>query len=217
MLLLIDNYDSFVHNLARYFIELGCEAHVVRNDAVTVAEVLAMNPSAIVISPGPCTPAEAGITMQLIREVEDRFHCWESAWDIKRSRRPWEAESFASEPVHGRTSSIHHDGTRLFGGLLNPMQATRYYLLIIDEATLPRELMVTARTIDRVPMALVHRSWPTFGVQFHPESVLTRQGRLLLSNFLDLAGLPHRPTSLIDWDGRAETLDDLPRPPLVTW
>ncbi len=217
MLLLIDNYDSFVHNLARYFAELGCETHVVRNDAITVSEVRRLSPAAIAISPGPRTPHEAGISCELIHELGPAIPMLgvclghqaiavAIGGDVIRAR----------EPVHGRTSLIHHDGTKLFAGLPNPLRATRYHSLIVDEATLPEELVVTARTEDGVPMALVHRQWPLFGVQFHPESVLTQSGRILLANFLDLAGIPHGKCAAEDWIETSRSADRI-NMPLVPW
>jgi anthranilate synthase/aminodeoxychorismate synthase-like glutamine amidotransferase len=193
MILLIDNYDSFVYNLARYFTELGCETRVVRNDAVTVAEVERLTPQAIVISPGPCTPHEAGISLALICELGPRIpllgvclghQALGAALGANVDRAP--------EPVHGRTSLIHHCGERLFAELANPLRATRYHSLIVEEASLPTELTVTARTVEGIPMALEHTRWPAFGVQFHPESILTDSGHRLLANFLALAGISVR-------------------------
>lgn len=216
MLLLIDNYDSYVHNLARYFVELGCEAEVVRNDAICVGDVRSMSPTGIVISPGPCTPQEAGVSCELIRELGTSIptlgvclgHQAIVAGLGGRVVR-------AAQPVHGRTSLVHHDGTGLFAGLPNPLRATRYHSLIVDEATLPVELVVTARTDDGVPMALAHRAKPLYGVQFHPESVLTQGGRTLLSNFLDLAGIPHRKSDHVDWLEPVQPAED--GLPIVTW
>lgn len=201
MLLLIDNYDSFVHNLARYFVELGCETTVVRNDATNVEQIRSLAPDGIVISPGPCTPREAGISCDLIREfgatipilgvcLGHQVMAAALGGDIVR----------APEPVHGRTSQIHHNGENLFASIPNPFRATRYHSLIVAESSLPSELVVTARTSDGLPMALVHQAWPMYGVQFHPESVLTQHGRALLANFLKLAGLPHRMSSHTDWN-----------------
>ena len=216
MLLLIDNYDSFVHNLARYFVELGCETQVVRNDALTLAEIQKLAPAAIVISPGPCTPAEAGISRDLVRELGSSIPILGVCLGHQVIAAALGGEVVrAREPVHGRTSLIQHDGTTLFAGLPNPLRATRYHSLIVDEATLPVELVVTARTDDGVPMALVHSHWPVFGVQFHPESVLTQRGRTLLANFLGLAGIPRGPSEVEDWAERPEqaSRDDFPPVP----
>src|SRR5262245_41125024 len=193
MILLIDNYDSFVYNLARYLTELGCATQVVRNDSVTIAEVEQLSPEAIVISPGPCTPNEAGISLALIRELGPRVPLLGVCLGHQALGAALGANVVrAPEPVHGRTSLIHHRGERLFAGLANPLRATRYHSLIVEEASLPAELIVTARTADGIPMALEHAHWPAFGVQFHPESILTDSGHRLLANFLALAGIPVR-------------------------
>ena len=190
MIALIDNYDSFVYNLARYLAELGCETRVVRNDAVTVAEVARLAPQAIVISPGPCTPHEAGISIDLIRECGPRVpilgvclghQALAAALGGRIIRAPL--------PIHGRTSLVFHSGSGLFAGLPNPLRATRYHSLIAEESSLPPSLRITARTSDGVPMALEHANWPAYGVQFHPESILTAAGHQLLANFLRLAGI----------------------------
>jgi anthranilate synthase/aminodeoxychorismate synthase-like glutamine amidotransferase len=199
MILLVDNYDSFVYNLARYLAELGCATQVIRNDAMTVAEVGRLAPEAIVISPGPCTPNEAGISVELIRQLGPRIpilgvclghQALGAALGARIVRAP--------EPVHGRTSLVQHQGERLFAGLPNPLRATRYHSLIVDEETLPAELRVVARTPDGIPMALEHATWPAFGVQFHPESILTDSGHRLLANFLSLAGVPVRKSAAGD-------------------
>lgn len=220
MLLLIDNYDSFAYNLARYLIELGCEVLVVRNDAISVDQVRQLSPEAVVISPGPCTPKEAGVSCDLIRELAPvtpilgvclGHQAIAAALGGSIVRAP--------EPVHGRTSNVYHDGADLFAGLPNPMRATRYHSLIVDEATLPSELIVTGRTKEGIPMALRHRNWPLFGVQFHPESVLTQQGRLLLGNFLALAKIPHQvQTTQEDWIEVPTTPERVEgSTPLVPW
>ena len=190
MILLIDNYDSFVFNLARYLAELGCATEVVRNDAISVAEIALRAPAAIVISPGPCTPTEAGISLDLIRELGPHIPILGVCLGHQAIAAALGGNIIrAPEPVHGRTSLVHHDGARLFAGLPNPLCATRYHSLIVEESSLPAELRVTARTAERIPMALEHTTWPTFGVQFHPESILTEGGHQLLANFLQLAGL----------------------------
>ena len=211
MILLIDNYDSFDHNLARYFVELGGETLVVRNDAVTVDDVRRLAPSAIVISPGPCTPNEASVSLALIRDLGSTIPILgvclgHQAIAVALGGKVMRAD----EPVHGRTSWIQHDGSRLFQGLSAPLRVTRYHSLIVDERTLADGLRVTARTEKtRIPMALEHRIWPLFGVQFHPESVLTQQGRILLGNFLSLAGLPFQSSLVEDW--KEPTLSADPR------
>jgi anthranilate synthase/aminodeoxychorismate synthase-like glutamine amidotransferase len=218
VLLLIDNYDSFVHNLARYFVELGCETQVVRNDAVTVDEVRELAPAAIVISPGPCTPREAGVSVPIIRELAPSIPILGVCLGHQAIAAALGGQVIrADEPVHGRTSWIQHDERRLFANLPNPLRATRYHSLIVDEVTLPTDLIVTARTDDGIPMALQHERWPLYGVQFHPESVLTQQGRSLLSNFLNLAGLPSRVSSNDDWLEPIRPADDASHTPLIPW
>ena len=188
MILLIDNYDSFVFNLARYFRELGHEVSVVRNDRVTVTEVVAMRPEAIVLSPGPCTPNESGVCMDIVRQLGPCIPLLGVCLGHQTIAAALGGEVVqAAEPIHGRTSLIEHDAVRLFAGLPNPLTATRYHSLIVPEATLPACLQPTARTRDGVLMAFEHTKWPTFGVQFHPESVLSTGGHRLLQNFLDLA------------------------------
>ncbi len=219
MLLLIDNYDSFVYNLARYLIELGCDTQVVRNDAISIEEVRQMSPSAIVISPGPCTPKEAGVSCSLIREFGPSLPILGVCLGHQAiAAALGGAVIRAPEPVHGRTSSVFHDGTGLFAHLPNPFRAARYHSLIVDEGTLPNDLIVTARTKDGIPMALRHQTWPLFGVQFHPESVLTQQGRQLLANFLNLAGIAHQTLTMEDWtDRRATHGQDEANATLVPW
>lgn len=191
MLLLIDNYDSFVHNLARYFERLGMETLVVRNDAVDVPAVERLDPAAIVLSPGPCTPSQAGASLEIVRRFADRKpilgiclgHQTIGAALGGRVVR-------GQEPVHGRASEIAHNGTGVFAGLPSPLTVGRYHSLVVDEASLPPELAVTARTADGAIMALAHRSRPVVGLQFHPESILTDRGYDLLAGFLRIAGLP---------------------------
>ena len=190
MILLIDNYDSFVHNLARYFARLGQKTMVVRNDAIDVAVVSALSPRAIVISPGPCTPKDAGCSEAVVRE----FHRSIPMLGVCLGHQALATAlggtlARASQPVHGRTSELQHDSRGLFAGIPSPLTVCRYHSLIVDERRLPNELTVTARTADRTPMAIAHRQHPVFGVQFHPESVLTAHGFALLANFLKAAEL----------------------------
>lgn len=190
MILLIDNYDSFVFNLARYIRELGCPTRVVRNDEITVAEVREMAPQAVVLSPGPCTPNEAGICLDLIRECYRDLPMLGVCLGHQAIGAAFGAVvSRAPEPVHGRVSMVRHASTNLFAQMPNPFQATRYHSLIVEEATLPAELVVTAWTADNLVMGLEHREFPICGLQFHPESILTQGGHRLLANFLTRAGI----------------------------
>jgi anthranilate synthase/aminodeoxychorismate synthase-like glutamine amidotransferase len=188
MILLVDNYDSFVFNLARYFERLGCETHVVRNDAIGPAEVKRLNPSAVVLSPGPRTPAEAGACVDIVRELGHNtpmlgvclgHQCIAAAYGGRIVR--------AVQPMHGRTSAIRHDGLGVFAGLPDPLTACRYHSLVVEERSLPECLRATAHSSDGTLMALEHRSLPVVGVQFHPESILTDGGYPLLGNFLRIA------------------------------
>lgn len=185
MILLIDNYDSFVWNLARYVSELGHTRIVVRNDATSLDDIAALAPSHIIVSPGPCSPAEAGISNAVIQEFGPRtpilgvclgHQCIGAALGgkIERARRP----------MHGKTSLVRHDGTGVFRGLPDPLRVTRYHSLIVAEDGLPAALQVTARSEDGEVMGLQHRAWPLVGVQFHPEAVLTEHGHDLLRRFL---------------------------------
>lgn len=193
MLLLIDNYDSFTYNLAQYLAELGADVLVRRNDAITVDEAEALAPSHIVISPGPCTPAEAGISCALIERVGPRIpvlgvclghQCIGAVYGGRVIRAP--------EPVHGKVATIHHSGEGVLAGLPQPFSATRYHSLIVERKTLPPALMVTAETSDGLIMALRRREYPVEGVQFHPESILTTAGKDLLRNFLRMSLLATR-------------------------
>jgi anthranilate synthase component 2 len=219
MILLIDNYDSFVHNLARYVRELGWEAVVRRNDALTLDQVEAMAPSHVIISPGPCTPVEAGISTELVRRLGPStpilgvclgHQCIGAAYggDIVRDGRA----------VHGKTSVIAHDGTSLFAGLPSPIRVARYHSLVIDKQSLPESLRVVATARDDGEiMAVVHRDHPVVGVQFHPESAASEYGYALIDRFIrgeqaDPRGVAARADGA---PGMPPPIDDEPDHPFV--
>jgi anthranilate synthase/aminodeoxychorismate synthase-like glutamine amidotransferase len=187
MILLLDNYDSFTYNLAQYLGELGCTLEVHRNDKISVAQIARRKPERIVISPGPCTPREAGIAVELIEQLADDYailgvclghQAIAAAFGGKIVRAP--------KLFHGKTSEIQHDGRGLFRGVPNPLTATRYHSLVVDRKSLPRCLEISAETRDGIIMGLRHRKCKVEGLQFHPESVLTEAGKQILKNFLSL-------------------------------
>jgi anthranilate synthase/aminodeoxychorismate synthase-like glutamine amidotransferase len=186
MILMIDNYDSFTYNLVQYLGELGGRLKVFRNDKITIDEIRVLKPESIVISPGPGTPVEAGISVEVIREFQGKVpilgvclghqaigYCY--GGHIIRARNV----------MHGKTSLIYHNKKDIFKGLPSPLEATRYHSLIVDLKCFPEELQITARTKDGEIMGLRHKRYPVFGVQFHPESIMTKHGKQLLKNFLD--------------------------------
>jgi anthranilate synthase/aminodeoxychorismate synthase-like glutamine amidotransferase len=191
MVFVLDNYDSFTYNLVQYLGELGAEVEVHRNDELTVEEVEALKPERILLSPGPCTPSEAGILVPLIRHMAGKVPIFGVCLGHQAI-----GEAFGGQVVrarrlmHGKTSLVEHDGKGIFTGLASPLTCTRYHSLIVAEESLPAELMVTARTTEpgggSVIMGLRHRSLPIEGVQFHPESVLTEGGHQMIRNFLSL-------------------------------
>ena len=206
MIVVLDNRDSFVFNLARHLQLLGAEVVVLPSHTTTVADLVRLAPRALVISPGPCTPAEAGCSVAAVRELVGRLpvlgvclgHQVIAAASGARVTR-------AVEPVHGRTSDILHDGVNLFAGIPSPMVACRYHSLVVDADTLPTGLVVTARDAAGTVMAIADETNRIYGVQFHPESILTRHGFRLLANFLERAAVPHLP------DLAAALDDDLSR------
>ncbi|HEY3927145.1 MAG TPA: aminodeoxychorismate/anthranilate synthase component II [Candidatus Koribacter sp.] len=191
MLFVLDNYDSFTYNLVQYFGELGAQIEVRRNDQVTIEEIEAMRPDHIVVSPGPCTPGEAGISIALIRHFAGKVPVLGVCLGHQAIGQAFGGKVVrAKNLMHGKTSEVEHDGKTVFRGIRSPMTATRYHSLIVRESDLPKELEITARTSDydgnTVIMGLRHRQFPVEGVQFHPESVLTAEGKQLIKNFLAL-------------------------------
>jgi anthranilate synthase/aminodeoxychorismate synthase-like glutamine amidotransferase len=218
VLLLIDNYDSFVHNLARYFERLGQETRVVRNDAVDAPSVRKMRPDAIVLSPGPCTPREAGNSLEVVRELASEIPMLGVCLGHQVIGEAFSARVVrAASPMHGQASQITHDGTGVFAGVRRPLEVGRYHSLVIAPESMPAELIPTAWTNDGVLMAFQHIRYPVFGVQFHPESILTECGYDLLANFLEVAGIsrcgapaPSAMTELVPPPTPATVLPDRP-------
>ena len=189
--LLIDNYDSFVHNLARYLRELGANTHVVRNDELSLDEIEQMAPQAIILSPGPCTPNEAGLCIPVVQRFCQSIPILGVCLGHQAIGAAFGAAIVRSPlPVHGWTSDIEHDGTGLFEECPQPLRVTRYHSLLVDRTTVPDDLCVTAWTSEGLVMGLAHRKAPVFGVQFHPESILSTAGHRLLANFLTISGMP---------------------------
>jgi len=187
MLLVIDNYDSFTYNLVQYFGELGADPVVKRNDAVNADEVGKMRPDKIVISPGPGTPADAGISMDLIRRFGPKLPILGVCLGHQSIGEVYGGKVVRAERLmHGKTSPIRHDGKGVFAGLPNPFEATRYHSLLVEKKSVPACLEVTADTAEGEIMGLRHREFPVHGVQFHPESILSKEGKDLLANFLKM-------------------------------
>lgn len=187
MLLVIDNYDSFTYNLVQYFGELGAEMEVHRNDQITLDEIREKAPSRICVSPGPCTPTEAGISCDVIREFGKDIPLFGVCLGHQSIGQVFGGDVVrADKLMHGKTSLIHHEGKSVFAGLESPFEATRYHSLIVKRDTLPDCLEITAETEDGIIMGLQHKEFPIHGVQFHPESILTASGKTILKNFLEL-------------------------------
>jgi anthranilate synthase component 2 len=187
MVILIDNYDSFAFNLVHYLGGLGADVAVRRNDKISVSQVLALNPDAIVLSPGPCTPNEAGICLELVETAAPAIPILGVCLGLQAIGQAFGGNIVRTTPVHGKVSDIRHDGSGLFRGINGPLKATRYHSLVIERASMPCELAVNAETGDGLVMGAMHRTLPVHGVQFHPESIASEHGHLLLKNFLDLA------------------------------
>ena len=187
MVLMIDNYDSFTYNLVQYLAEIGAEVQVYRNDAITLDEIARLNPSHIVLSPGPCTPNEAGICLDLIARFAGQIPLLGVCLGHQAIAQAFGGRVVrAARLMHGKTSPIYHDGQTIFRGIPSPFTATRYHSLIVAPENLPSALTVSAWTVEGEIMGIRHREWPVEGVQFHPESILTEYGKELLRNFLSL-------------------------------
>ena len=188
MILLIDNYDSFTYNLFHYLGELGQPVNVVRNDSISAADAMKLCPDSIVLSPGPCDPDKAGVCLELIRMAADSIPILGVCLGHQAIGQAFGGRIVrAPKPMHGKLSRIHHTGTSIFRGLEDGFLATRYHSLVVDRASLPETLEITAETEDGVIMGLAHKRLPVHGVQFHPESIASEHGHRLLRNFLELA------------------------------
>ena len=188
MVVLIDNYDSFTFNLVHYLGGLGADVAVHRNDKVTVKDVLAARPDAIVLSPGPCTPNDAGICLDLIKQAAPSIPILGVCLGHQAIGQAFGgAVVRAPSPVHGKLSEVRHEGAGVFRGINGPFKATRYHSLVVERGSMPASLSVTAETEDRLVMGLSHKTLPVHGVQFHPESIASEHGHLILKNFLELA------------------------------
>jgi anthranilate synthase component 2 len=193
MLTLIDNYDSFTYNLVHFLGELGAECHVVRNDKTTPEEVIAARPKGIVLSPGPCTPNEAGICLDLIAKAGSTIPILGVCLGHQSIGQAYGGKVIRAQvPMHGKMSTVRSHGIGVFKGLPATFEVTRYHSLIVERSSLPDALEITAETGDRVIMGLQHKRYPVHGVQFHPESIASEYGHELLGNFLDLAGIPRK-------------------------
>jgi anthranilate synthase component 2 len=189
MVVLIDNYDSFTFNLFHYLAGLGADVVVHRNDKITTAEIMASEPDAIVLSPGPCTPNEAGICLDLIAKAAPNVPILGVCLGHQAIGQAFGGKVVRAAPIHGKVSEIKHAGTGIFRGINSPLKATRYHSLVVDRTSMPRDLLVNAETDDRLVMGLMHPKLPVHGVQFHPESIASEHGHLMLKNFLDIAAV----------------------------
>jgi anthranilate synthase component 2 len=186
MIVLIDNYDSFTFNLFHYLGGLGADVVVYRNDKISVADVMASQPDAIVLSPGPCTPNEAGICLALIEKSAPTIPVLGVCLGHQAIGQAFGGKVVRAAPIHGKVSEVKHDGTGIFRGINGPLRATRYHSLVVERASMPAALKVNAET-DQLVMGLMHETLPVHGVQFHPESIASEHGHLMLKNFLDIA------------------------------
>ena len=187
MILIIDNYDSFTYNLVQYLGELGAEPEVYRNDAITIEKIRQMKPSKIVISPGPGEPKTAGISKDVIKAFGPELPILGVCLGHQCIGEVFDGRIIGAKSLmHGKTSQVHHDGKGIFKGLANPFEATRYHSLVVERKSCPDVLEITAETDDKEIMGLQHKKYPIYGVQFHPESILTGEGKKLLKNFLEI-------------------------------
>ena len=187
MILVIDNYDSFTYNLVQYLGELGAELAVYRNDAITIDAIRGMRPARILISPGPGEPRHAGISEEVIRRFAGAVPILGVCLGHQAIGEVFGGRIIRARSImHGKTSAIYHDGARIFKGVANPFDATRYHSLVVERKSFPRDLVITAQTKDKEIMGLRHKRYPVYGVQFHPESILTGEGKKILRNFLEL-------------------------------
>jgi anthranilate synthase component II len=208
MIILIDNYDSFTFNLFHYFGELGADVVVFRNDKITVDQVIGMDPEALVLSPGPCTPNEAGICLALVTETAPILPILGVCLGHQAIGQAFGGEVVrAPMQMHGKLSEIKHRGEGVFRGISGPFKATRYHSLIVERASLPEYLVVTSETEDRLVMGLAHRTLAVHGVQFHPESIASEHGHVILRNFLDIAAAWNASTGRRSPSGRAARRD----------
>ena len=189
MLLLIDNYDSFTYNLFHYLSEVGGDVKVQRNDALLASAAIALKPKGIILSPGPCSPSEAGICLDVIKlAANDSIPLLGVCLGHQAIGQSFGGKVIrAPQPVHGKTDIITHNGSGLFKGIPSPLKATRYHSLIVEKETLPKDLSITAENADGIIMALQHKTLPIYGVQFHPESIVSEHGHAMLKNFVELA------------------------------
>ena len=199
MIVLIDNYDSFTFNLFHYLGGLGADVVVHRNNKISVSDVMALEPDAIVLSPGPCTPNDAGICLDLIAKASARIPILGVCLGHQAIGQAFGGKVVRTTPLHGKLSEIKHAGTGVFRGINGSLKATRYHSLVVERTSMPRDLTVNAESADRLVMGIMHNSLPVHGVQFHPESIASEHGRLMLKNFLDIAAtwnaLRGRPTA----------------------
>jgi len=187
MIVLIDNYDSFTFNLFHYLGSLGADVVVHRNDKISVADVMAANPEAIVLSPGPATPDDAGICLDLIKAASATVPIMGVCLGHQAIGQAFGGKIVRATPIHGKVAEIRHNGTGVFHGINGPLKATRYHSLVVERASMPADLVINAETADGLVMGAMHKSLPVHGVQFHPESIASEHGHLLLKNFLDIA------------------------------